>query len=148
MAYLARSRVCLGTVSSVVSIRSVSRVGHGVGQRIFPFRIYAAINKKRASCPNFREKKMPHFHLRLSPLTAGQDFWGHQFTHPWVGQAEHLACRKRQPGALAGVARTHSGRGGRCPQKAPVAAVSALCAAFVRGAGQTTGCADLSNIPI
>lgn len=30
-----------------------------------------------------------------------------RITHPWVGQAEHLACRKRQPGAFAGVAHTH-----------------------------------------
>ena len=33
------------------------------------------------------------------------------FTHPGVGQAEHLACRKRQPGAFAGVARTHFRKG-------------------------------------
>ena len=36
-----------------------------------------------------------------------------------MGQAEHLAYRNRQPGALAGVARTHSGRGGRCSQEGP-----------------------------
>ena len=46
VACLAQSRVCFGTVPSVGSIRSVSRVGHGVGQRIFPLRICAAINKK------------------------------------------------------------------------------------------------------
>ena len=46
MACLARSRVCVGTVSSVVSICSVSRVGHGVGQRIFTLRVCTAINKE------------------------------------------------------------------------------------------------------
>ena len=64
------------------------------------------------------------------------------FTHPWVGQAEHLACRKRQPGAFAGAARTHSGKGGRHHRKASVAAVSALCAAFREGKGKHTGVAD------
>ena len=33
---------------------------------------------------------------------------GSDFTHPWVGQAEHLACRKRLPNAfLRAEARTH-----------------------------------------
>lgn len=42
----------------------------------------------------------------LSPLPkAGL---GSNFTHPWVGQAEHLACRKRLPNAcLRAEARTH-----------------------------------------
>ena len=43
---LARSRVCFDTVPSVASLRSVSCVGHGVGRRIFPFRICVAINKR------------------------------------------------------------------------------------------------------
>lgn len=36
-----------------------------------------------------------------------------------VRQAEHLACRKRQPGTFAGVARTHSPGRGRRPQEDP-----------------------------
>ena len=42
----------------------------------------------------------------LSPLPkAGL---GSNFTHPWVGQAEHLACRERLPNAfLRAEARTH-----------------------------------------
>ena len=39
--------------------------------------------------------------------------------HLWVGQAEHLACRKRQPGAFAGAARTHSRRRAGRPQEGP-----------------------------
>ena len=42
----------------------------------------------------------------LSPLPkAGL---GSNFTHPWVGQAERLACRERLPNAfLRAEARTH-----------------------------------------
>ena len=36
-----------------------------------------------------------------------------------MGQAEHLACRKRLPGTFAGVARTHSPGRGRRPQEDP-----------------------------
>ena len=78
----------------------------------------------------FRFLSMQNQQLRLSRLSllaADQGSW--DTTHPWVGQAEHLACRKRQLGAFAGAARTHSGREGH-HGKAPVAAVSALCAGF------------------
>ncbi|WP_204741958.1 hypothetical protein, partial [Intestinimonas butyriciproducens] len=37
------------------------------------------------------------------------------FTHPWVGQAEHLACRERLPNAfLRAEARTHFLLTGSC----------------------------------
>ena len=63
-----------------------------------------------------------------------------QFTHPWVGQAERLACRKRQPGAFAGVARTHfppacSKHRTAEQESAPVAAVLPLCAGFEERVG-------------
>ena len=45
-----------------------------------------------------------------------------------MGQAENLACRKRQPGAFAGVARTHSPGRGRRPQEDPChGRVSPVC---------------------
>ena len=51
---------------------------------------------------------------RRNPATSPRSadrirrWWGSDFTHPWVGQAEHLACRKRQLNAfLRAEARTH-----------------------------------------
>ena len=55
-----------------------------------------------------------------------------RFTHPWVGQAERLACRKRQPGAFVGAACTHYVER-RTNRKATVAAVWALCAGLRAG---------------
>ena len=36
------------------------------------------------------------------PASLGGRSWGADFTHPRVGQAEHLACRKRPPNAFCG----------------------------------------------
>ena len=63
---------------------------------------------------------------------------GH-FTHPWVGQAEHLACRKRPPNAFCGqkpaptFAQEPSGvlkHRAAQQESTPVTAVPALCADF------------------
>ena len=52
----------------------------------------------------------------LSPLPkAGL---GSNFSHPWVGQAERLACRERQPDALLRAeARTHFATRGRMTER-------------------------------
>ena len=84
----------------------------------FPAQDLHRYKQERASCLKFREGEA----ILSSTAQATHckpGFWGHQFTHPWVGQAEHLACRKRQPGTFAGVARTHSGRRAERPQESP-----------------------------
>ena len=72
----------------------------------FPAQDLHRYKQERASCLKFRGGEA----ILSSTAQATHcrpGFWGHQFTHRWVGQAEHLACRKRPPGAFAGVARTH-----------------------------------------
>ena len=108
----------------------------------FPAQDLHRYKQERASCLKFRGGEA----ILSSTAQATHcrpGFWGHQFTHRWVGQAEHLACRKRPPGAFAGVARTHF-----CPEPSgvlkhraaqqestPVTAVPALCAGFGAGVG-------------
>ena len=85
----------------------------------FPAQDLHRYKQERASCLKFREGEA----ILSSTAQATHcrpGFWGHQFTHCWVGQAEHLACRKRQPGAFAGAARTHSGRRAGRPREGPL----------------------------
>ena len=56
--------------------------------------------------------------------------------HLWVRQAEHLACRKQQPGAFVGVAHTHSRRSDEQPQEGPCRGrVGPVCWFRGRGGG-------------
>src|SRR5699024_7758726 len=58
----------------------------------------------------YRVTKKSGRNCATSPHSAdrSRQWWGGNFTHPWVGQAERLACRKRQPNAfLRAEARTH-----------------------------------------
>ena len=102
----------------------------------FPAQDLHRYKQERASCLKFREGEA----ILSSTAQATHcrpGFWGHQFIHCWVGQAEHLACRKRQPGAFAGVARTHSGRDGSCPQEGPCRGRVGPVCRFQEGGGET-----------
>ena len=58
----------------------------------------------------YRVTKKSRRNCATSPRSADRNrqWWGDDFTHPWVGQAERLACRERPPNAfLRAEARTH-----------------------------------------
>ena len=96
----------------------------------FLLRICTAINKRGPRVLN-SEKEKPYFHPQHRPLTVDQDFgdtslptvgWGKQST--WLVANGSLAHLWAWP-TPTGEPDDH--------RKAPVAAVSALCAAFGRG---------------
>ena len=114
----------------------------------FPAQDLHRYKQERASCLKFRGGEA----ILSSTAQATHcrpGFWGHQFTHRWVGQAEHLACRKRPPGAFAGVARTHfcpgtlrraQARGGRARESPCCRRAGPVCR--FRGWGGARGAVD------
>ena len=94
---------------------------------------------------NSRKMELPHL-LAVRRGTCGrhqQPVGEGDFTHPRVGQAEHLACRKRLPNAFCGQkpaptfaqsrASGSSGTRQLSRRAPPVAAVWALCAGLRAG---------------
>ena len=96
----------------------------GKGQSPLPLpadtgRIWAAVPPFRRNAysghvppPNrfARDEKKSGRNHTSPPRSADRNrqWWGDDFTHPWVGQAERLACRERLPNAfLRAEARAH-----------------------------------------